>query len=364
MNRPTKNQSFVSWFNVPLLFLALCVAGALTGGCLTALTGRLISSSGPDFRHSVLSVPPDMLDFGEAWVQPDFAWTLPVTNTSSHPVEVAKIVTSCSCTSVEPEAFVVDVGETVPVHLTLDLRKQAPEGGEPMRRFEVTIAAVVADSDSRIEWSLSGVTKSRIEVTPGSIALGRWSEREQPTPRVLRVSLLQPTSTLTAECPCEFVDVSVTIGDQPIGNADEYELQMLAKSASVGSIDSELQLHAIAADGSPFPAYRIPVNGQVVRDVQPIRPSETLGVLTAGSRFQTRVELRSLTDSEFEVLTATCSGEGVQVQAEPGSSTVFNVSGVTNGLGMQDIDIQFTVRHTDGDSYPITVPIRYVAAEG
>lgn len=345
-----------------VLFGAICAAGFLAGSYSGWVSGPTPTPA--DAGAPTLDVQPDSLDIGDQWVQPAFLWTLPVTNSSDHPVEVSDILTSCSCASVEPRSFVVEAGETVPLRVTLDLRKQAPASGQLTKAFQTTITAVVANSDARIHWPLIGSTKNWIEVTPAAMAMGRWSERDQPTPQVVKVRVLQPTSELKAESSSAFVDVSVSADERSGGTVDEYELEMSTKATSAGSIDCDLRVDAIAADGTPFPTFIIPVSGQVVRDVQPIRNSESLGVLTAGKPFQTQIQLASLSDSEFEVLTATCSDDNVQVEAEGGSSTVFHVSGSATGLGMQSTNVHFTVRHADGVTYPVRVPVRYVAAEG
>lgn len=341
-------------------FGVMCAAGVLVGGYLG------LYADPPALSNAVpppLSVRSDKLDFGEVCAQPAFLYTVPIRNSSNHRVEVSNVLTSCSCSSVKPRSFVLEAGETVPLRVTLDLRKQSPASGQLTKAFQATIAAVVANSDSRIEWSLVGATKQCIEFTPESISLGQRSERQAPFPRqVVKVRALFPTRELKAKCTSEFFDVSV-IADASVGRStDEYKLEVVAKPASIGPVDCDLRVDAIAADGNPLPTFVVPVRGKVVRDVQPVRNRQSLGVLEPGASFQSQVELRSLSDSEFDISAVTCSGDGVLVEAEQGSATVYNVSGVVTGLGMQSIQVRFSVRHPDGVSYSVSVPIRYVAA--
>lgn len=286
--------------SVFVTFGMMCAAGVLVGGYLG------LHADPPALSNAVpppLSVRSDKLDFGEVCAQPAFLYTVPIRNSSNH------------------------------------------------------------RSDSRIEWSLVGATKQCIEFTPESISLGQRSERQAPFPRqVVKVRALFPTRELKAKCASEFFDVSV-IADASVGRStDEYKLEVVAKPASIGPVDCDLRVDVIAADGNPLPTFVVPVRGKVVRDVQPVRDRQSLGVLEPGASFQSQVELQSLSDSEFDISAVTCSGDGVLVEAEQGSATVYNVSGVVTGLGMQSIQVRFSVRHPDGVSYSVSVPIRYVAA--
>lgn len=218
----------------------------------------------------------------------------------------------------------------------------------------------MANGDSRIEWKLQGTTKHWIEANPDSITLGRPSERALPsTPKTFRFHVLQPITGLTAESESDAIDVAV---DRVIGGSpNEYELSVSVPRATAGLIDCDLQVSATANDGTSLPALTIPVRGQVVRDVQPIRIGRSLGIVVSGASLKTQIRLHSLSGSPFEVLGATCRDSGIQVRSENQSSKVFSVSGIATGRGMQSKPVEFAIRHPDGMSYEVKVAIRYVA---
>jgi hypothetical protein len=62
--------------------------------------------------HSWLKVAPKQLDFGDVWMRDRFEWPITFANETRSPVVVDTIRTSCSCTTVRPNRFVVATGQT------------------------------------------------------------------------------------------------------------------------------------------------------------------------------------------------------------------------------------------------------------
>ena len=81
-----------------LLPLAVCAVSYVLG---------IFTAPAPS---EMLVIPPDSLDLGEVWEQEAFPWSLPITNRSHQPVEIADFATSCTCVSLEPSGVHATTG--------------------------------------------------------------------------------------------------------------------------------------------------------------------------------------------------------------------------------------------------------------
>ena len=71
---------------------------------------------------SLLTVPPERLNFGEVWETDRLELTLPVTNLGPEPVTISSWRTSCDCQNVEPQAATIESGKTLKFKVTIRLR--------------------------------------------------------------------------------------------------------------------------------------------------------------------------------------------------------------------------------------------------
>ncbi|MGC1274331.1 MAG: DUF1573 domain-containing protein [Planctomycetaceae bacterium] len=60
------------------------------------------------------------LDFGTAWVRPDFRWTVPVENRSDHVIVIEDVDAGCDCTSASPTSFTLAPGARQELTLLMD----------------------------------------------------------------------------------------------------------------------------------------------------------------------------------------------------------------------------------------------------
>lgn len=113
------------------------------------------------------------LDFGEAWSQKSFPWTLLVRNVSNQAVRVTDIRTSCNCTSVEPKSFAIPSAGTAAIHLSLDLTS-APHKlthSEFATPFSVTLLPVISEAETQTTWQLRGTVRRALIADPEVLEL-------------------------------------------------------------------------------------------------------------------------------------------------------------------------------------------------
>ena len=97
---------------------------------------------------------------GEVWEEEAYEYTLPIRNDNPHPVEVRQFVTSCRCAAAEPQAASLTPGETIDVHLKLDLaRRSLNDLGQASRPFAVSVAPWLKSSGETFPRTGSGPSR-------------------------------------------------------------------------------------------------------------------------------------------------------------------------------------------------------------
>jgi hypothetical protein len=77
------------------------------------------------------------LDFGEAWEQQRFPWTITVTNPSDAPVTVERFAADCGCVAADQAALTVPPHGQTDVRFHIDLRDKPRAASQPRREFRV-----------------------------------------------------------------------------------------------------------------------------------------------------------------------------------------------------------------------------------
>lgn len=280
------------------LFLSVSALGFWVGHNLPISNGAATPSEDPPPLH----VDPEALDFGEAWVQGDFQWTIPVTNTSSADVHVLGVEQSCRCTAVEPESFVLRPGQTEKVRVTLDLTEAAaPADGATARPFSVYLTPTVANRPSSEQrWYLQGRIRSWITATPGTVYLGKVSIAGPDIfpPHVVALRLHEPVSRIIAECRSDLAELRVA------HDADSAyaSLEVVPTRLPLGPVDFRIRLSAETASGERLPDAYLPVAGAVVPDVYCVPERLVLGTLPLGQATTRTLGLRSHSGLPFSII--------------------------------------------------------------
>lgn len=189
----------INWWQTIVLF---CLFVAVTAAGLYWGQTHIVAG----IENGYLKVAPERLDFGEVWVQDKFQWTLPITNTSSEPVEVLDIRSSCSCTSIEPTSLVIAPGATVDVKLTLDLTTLDPkEAAKDIRPFDMRVVPVIKGGLAQYTgWEVQGVVRNPLAFVPPSVDFGDdaviQGKGSMTSGLVVEVTAHASTKALAVEC--------------------------------------------------------------------------------------------------------------------------------------------------------------------
>lgn len=344
------------------LLLSISAVGFWVGHGLPLSDGAAaFSADGP-----ALHVDPEALNFGEAWAQPDFEWTLPVTNTSSADVHVLGIEQSCRCTSVEPKSFVLRPGQTQRLRVTLDLTEGAPSAnGASARPFSVYLTAAVAGRPSSEErWYLQGKVRSWITATPGTIYLGEVSV-SSPEMSPSRLVALKPhtaVSRLTAHCRSDLAELRVA---QDV-DAACYSLEVVPKLLPLGPVDFRIRLAAETASGERLPDAYLPVRGAVVPDVYCVPERLFLGALPLGEAAARTLSLRSRAGLPFSISSVESDDPRLVVEPldSPADGFQFRLSQTSATVGLHSTRVRFRIRsRSDDTDYEITSAVHYVGLQ-
>ena len=142
----------------------LLLIGALLFMLIVGLSVGFKSDVQPAYAE--LSVPPDELSFGHAWMDADFRWTVRIKNTSRVPIRVDDISASCQCANISPRQFVVEPGGVQAVELTIDLTSGLHLADSHVSHpFSVLVVPVVHGL-RHDGWILRGTTTSPLGLSP------------------------------------------------------------------------------------------------------------------------------------------------------------------------------------------------------
>lgn len=212
---------------------------------------------------------------------------------------------------------------------------------------------------ARLVWDLHGTVRNFVTVSPPAVILGSRSIRAGTfPPESVHLTFHVPVREVSAESRSPRATMTVS----PRGEG-AWELTVAPAGFPLGSIDFDVMLHAIAADGGSLPAVSIAVSGQVTTDVEAAPNPMTLGVLDVGTLVDEQVDLRSRTGSRFRVEHVECESEHTQIQPnDPKTEDTLQyrvVQQISQG-GFHKSEVRFSILHEDEYRETITLPVRYV----
>ncbi len=260
------------------------------------------------------------LDVGEVWAQKGLRWPIQVTNRTGGELEVLEVRTTCKCAQVEPPSLVISRGQTAPMTLTLDLRQ--PPGGEltaKPRPFAVHIAFLIRSEQgtARRQYVLSGRAKDLFLFSESPASLGKIDSlpiEARLRPKVVRFESAVPLASVVASCNPPLVTAL------PLLDAENRGLVQLTAAADLqpGRFECEVELLATARDGQRLPGAILPVNGEIVHDVEVAPAVISFRPAVVGEEVDGTVFLSSRTGAPFAARPIV--PPGVSISVEPGDS--------------------------------------------
>jgi hypothetical protein len=323
------------------------------------------------------------LHLGRVRVQEALPWTVTIKNPTREPVQVYDLLSSCSCTKLEPRSFVIPAKGNVDVHLTIDLTTLDPEmASRPERSFVAELTALVASPEGQIpvRWDLRGTVHSAVALEPPGLAFSETLVRGLPWEgSTVVVRALDDVERVTANCdPAQArVEVSPLADD-----AGAWALRVTpSESLPAGLHTFHVNVQPTIAGGEAVPPIPLSVAVRVAEDIE-FAPA----VLLLGARREVdSVVLRSRTARRFEVVSATPLApdvmEALRIDSSPQPSSVSTwlVSvrqevhstsqenqppprhGKSSGTPYRQTGVRFVVRYPDiGREFELELPVHYL----
>jgi hypothetical protein len=123
-------------------------------------------------RAPSLSPAPKSLDIGDVWEQAELKLNIPVTNTSSQPIDIRKIERDCQCTTIEGSEFHFQPAETREIPVTLNLTGLKWSGSQREQPVRISLLPQLSDRDGlQPVWVIHGnVRRNPIHFSQDSIS--------------------------------------------------------------------------------------------------------------------------------------------------------------------------------------------------
>jgi hypothetical protein len=315
-----------------------------------------------------LAIDPADLDFGEAFTQAAFPWTIHIHNRSDAPVTLANIERSCDCTSIDPQTATIPPHESVPLNLRIRLPVTPPGGETQAFSVDLTLA-----TDRPSESPLAVVVQGRVHpcpvyVDPADLALGELLlTNPEAFDRTIKLSTHRDIANWTAICePSGAAEIQLTrpSPEEPV------QLHLAINSRlPPGPLDLLVVLKGLNDAANSPSELTIPLNGIVVDDLEAIPGALLFGACPVGTKLEKQVTFHSRAGRvihSVEVVDAPRDFQGSLISTLGPESTDVTVlvSGLVSEASQRDMLIRFQCG-VDGIDRPVTVkvPVNYHGLE-
>lgn len=257
-----------------------------------------------------LTIDSRFLDFGHAWEESDFHWTLPVQNLNSKDIHILGFRTSCSCVDVHPSSLIIEGGKTAHLNVTLNLsRTKWKSSGE--NQFEARLFPQIKEAAfEQTGWTIRG----RVEhlLTP-SLLLVKFGTlvRTQTWPWLsVSVQSALPLDNLVAR-----VDKS-TAETKVVQKAKKDFVVHVRPDAKLSTGPFRFQIDLVpSVQNETLPTKKVIAEGFIVDDIAPAPSAIRFNLGKIGSTVEEIVRLTSLSDARFQLVG--CEFGSPDIMAEP-----------------------------------------------
>jgi hypothetical protein len=306
-----------------------------------------------------LWVPPAALKIGTVWETDHFEWVLPVENREATPIQVTSFSRSCSCLSVEPEAFTIEPGARRELRLTINLGSQLKPSGEVsiqlMPQLKVREGPIQGNKTPPV-WEITGRVR-RVLDCERQPYLGSHSELSEKLALKTPLKSLVPLKSISMEC-----DLPGWGASFEQGKGGEWAVRVTPPAPlRVGRFQGIVSVKPVLKGGEQLPPQQIRFFGEIVPDVEAVPAAVRVGGRHLGETFEETVVLRSLTGHAFTTIRAEAEGSGLAAQPIVGGQCVL-VRQVACMEGTQSNRVLLHVR-SGGREVMIAVPVSYTGID-
>ena len=269
------------------------------------------------YQSGGLYIPERALNFGQVWMQKDFNWVLPITNTTTESIEIESVKGSCECTAITPRSLTINPGETAELQLTLNFAtKQIPQRRTvPSWDFSMHVLASVKGKGAQLPgWEVRGTIRNALKLASSTIHLdSSWIAGTPLSPKTVLVKSFEPLTGLHVQC-----DESVCrVTTEKVGDDRQFAVRICPNDAlPIGPVAFPLFLKPMPHDEVDVPPIQLVVKGSIVGEMAAFPDKVVVGALPIGESVQETVVLRSRLGRTFEVLEVKTSSPAVTFVVE------------------------------------------------
>lgn len=343
----------------PIAFAAtllVVVVGSLAARWRLAAPPPAVESPPP-----ILVIDSRALDFGDAWASGRVEWKLPIRNVSDSEATLVSLLGNCSCVSMKPLPLRIEAGGTAVLHLELDLTNWCAADPDDIQQYRINLVGTVrtTEGDRPVGWVLEGRTKHAARPNPRMVDFGRVWPPQLPAERSVDIRPSLQVGPVRAEVIDDSTGgVTAEVRSTPEGSQLFVRLN---RAVVPGRYRCAVRLSSTTVDGASVPGVLLPVEWDVLGEVQPDTPEVALGPQPVGSVHEQTVVFTSLADRSFRI-TGASGGDGTRVEVPspgPGSSLAVRVIQRIERTG--DQTAEFTVSGTTaaGEEFRVRFRVLY-----
>lgn len=331
---------------------------------------RFVRSHGDHLELAPLAA--DRLNFGDAWEQHSFRWTVPVTNSGTRSVRIDEIEGSCDCTAIAPQEFELAPGETQELSLTINLSQSDWRDDEQARSFETTLRPRLGAEVNAANpvWVVRGhVLRNPISASPAVIDFGNELIAGTPfSSRESVISLAPGNHFARMEASCVPPDAGRAVLDLIDGEPRRYRLSVTpGETLGRGRFTFSVLISARDETEGRGPVLDLKAVGTVQGDIVAQPEKVRFGARPVGSAGVDQVVLFSHQGRPLKVRIVQESS-GVTGTPAPGSEPelqIFDLRQQFSRVGEHWGSMQFEAAYIDNDDPPeiILVETSYYGTE-
>lgn len=302
-------------------------------------------------------------DFGEAFMQREFRWQLPIRNISARPVPVVEFKSSCHCTAITPHEFIIPAGGAASVEVVLDTTGNW-KGGDVERAhdFSVDLLPVIGGQKRAMgRWVIKGRVRRPLAFSPPVVLYGETLlEGERLPEKTMLVRTPAGVERLAVDCDWPSVRFEAA-PSQTLGTG-EFEIAVLpgAQTPPSGRFEIDAQVTGFLPAGDCLPPVPLRLAGLVVSEFYAIPHTVRLTASSQGQAVTADVVVQSRREGEFEVEQVLTSGSDLVVEpqhAGRGRTHTFRVALGERSSNAGEKRLSFVVRSRSGDRKHVDVNV-------
>ena len=305
--------------------------------------------------YPLVVADPSKLDFGERWEGEKFQWTVPIRNRTGAPIRLAKLTTSCGCTTPPAVEMLISPGETVDIPLRIEIPfLRSSVGTNRLRRVSLQDEDI-GGRPRLLRTYLTGTITPFIHVHPGRISFdGPLVRGELATSERLRLS---PATAI------QELRVEPLPGVKPLLarlSGGDYLLAIRLRPNRPGNLDFDLNLTGIGPTGEAVGRSRLKVTTAVYDRVYAEPSEHHFGVVNSGETRTATISIVTKLPKTLRVVGWETFDPRVAISqiAAPVGAWRYRVSFLCDAAGEQQALIKFRTVLGEAEEIDVRAVVR------